>query len=529
MECNKFGAIRFNGMFLLFSMHLLLALLVVGCDGSRGSGGSDGSSRSSDSITILPIDSINNSNVSHFVIEGTCHPKGSSNLKASESKQSHGEAKSESDTPLEEGISKVSKPSNKETSLEENDGTDLGTLTDGVEGAVIKLSITPLSGRNVISQQITCVGGTWTTKPMDMTRFYKEASFVVTAVKVLESGEDGPLDTLTIPNHFQCPWGYVPVPASKEEVSKSFCVAKYEMKNKNSSSGLAVLSQGELFSMPSETPHKVKQREAQVNCQELGRNNYGEYDLIRNDEWQTLTRNIERVSVNWGNGSVGSDKGLNRGHSTIEANAIGNLEASDDDTKACYGLPVYDDTNNQYVSMSDPSDTLDGQCKISWHSRKRTHQLSNKEIIWDLAGNGCEWIKENLGSGHQVLTAGINDNIYISQIANLDGDDADTYPLVSFDYKLTSGVITESGGPFDETRKILKDLFGPSGDYIALNTPPITRVLPSTPLNQETTPIVIREVITETSALLNLKISPQTVATLFVGEGILVELILFHL
>ena len=135
-------------------------------------------------------------------------------------------------------------------------------------------------------------------------------------------------------------------------------------------------------------------------------------------------------------------------------------------------MPVYDDVNNQYVSMSDPSDALAGQCGSSWHSRKRTHQFSNKEIIWDLAGNGCEWIKENLGSGHQVLTAGISDNIYISQIANSDGGDADTYPLVSFDYRLVNGVITPSGGPFDETRKVLKDLFGPSRDYIDLNALP---------------------------------------------------------
>ena len=189
----------------------------------------------------------------------------------------------------------------------DDDKTD-PSIVDKPEEVMVKLSITPLSGRNVISQQVTCVEGKWATEAMDMTRFYKEASFVVTAAKVLESGEDGPLATLTIPNHFQCPWGYVPVPAPKGGASKSFCVAKYEMKNKNSSSGLAVLSQGELFSMPSGTPHEVSQPEAQVNCQELGRNNFGEYDLIRNDEWQTLARNIELVSVNWGNGSVGQTR-----------------------------------------------------------------------------------------------------------------------------------------------------------------------------------------------------------------------------
>ena len=122
------------------------------------------------------------------------------------------------------------------------------------------------------------------------------------------------------------------------------------------------------------------------------------------------------------------------------------------------------------ISGYDFSNTLSGECDrsdssdSSWHSRKRTHHLSNKEVVWDLAGNLCEWVKEELGNNHN---ASITENIYISQMG---GGDADAYPLVTFNY--ASGVAVPVGGPFDETRKVLKNLFGPSRDYTDLDSHP---------------------------------------------------------
>ena len=179
-----------------------------------------------------------------------------------------------------------------------------------------------------------------------MTPFHKESSLSVTATKVLDSGEEGPMAILDIPNNFQCPFGYVPVPAPKMETSESFCVAKYEMKDQSSFSDI---SPDAFIPRAFEIPYVATKQEAQVSCQELGQelnseDNFGEYDLIKNDEWQTLARNIELVGDNWGDGSVGSMKGLNRGYSTIEdTGTIAGLEASREDNQSCEGLPIYDD------------------------------------------------------------------------------------------------------------------------------------------------------------------------------------------
>ena len=371
---------------------------------------------------------------------------------------------------FEKTLEVVNSSAEEVTPLQEEDATNEGTLeNEEIEEneekeVVVILNIIPLSGEYAISRQVICVDGEWSTEAIDMTPFHKESSFSVTATKVLESGEEGPMAILDIPNNFQCPWGYVPVPAPKDETFESFCVAKYEMKDQSSSSDI---SPDAFIPRAFKTPYVATKQEAQVSCQELGQelnseDNFGEYDLIKNDEWQTLARNIELVGDNWGDGSVGSTKGLTRGYSTIEdTGTIEGLEASREDNQSCEGLPIYDETIPGY----DFSKSLSGECDSFGYSRRRTHHLSNREVIWDLAGNLCEWVKEELGNNHK---ASITENIYISQVMN--GGDADAYPLVTFDYD--SGVADAVGGPFDETRKVLKDLFGPSRDYTDLNSHP---------------------------------------------------------
>ncbi len=155
-----------------------------------------------------------------------------------------------------------------------------------------------------------------------------------------------------------CPTGYALVPASTTYFTKQFCVAKYEMKNDG---------YGTAVSIATGTPWtSITRSSAREMCKALGYN----YDLISNDQWQTIARNIASTASNWSSGIV-ADGELNRGHS--DNAPASNLAAVADDDNACSGT---------------------GQSCSStvWNSQRRTHVLSNGNIVWDFAGNVSDWI-----------------------------------------------------------------------------------------------------------------------------------------
>jgi hypothetical protein len=199
-----------------------------------------------------------------------------------------------------------------------------------------------------------------------------------------------------------CPANFVPVPQLAGYTSKDFCVAKFEMRNSggnpvSDSAGLPWTNINRLDSISA--------------CQSLG----AKYDLISIAEWQSIARNIEGVSRNWSLGAIGSVSGISRGHSNNTPALILAAPASDD--LACDG------TNE----LCDES---------TWSSQKRTHTLSNGEVIWDLAGNVREWQMDH-------LTSLFGPSNFISQITD----------SASF-----------TNNP--------KTTFGPSGDYSNLNSDP---------------------------------------------------------
>lgn len=109
-------------------------------------------------------------------------------------------------------------------------------------------------------------------------------------------------------------------------------------------------------------------------CESLG----PDFELTNNSHWQAIARNIESVSENF-NATLGTNSSFNRGHSDNDPAAV--IPASALDSEGCVGI----------VSNGDPDD----DCGGVWHPNKRTHTLSNGEVIWDFAGNVDEWMRDN--------------------------------------------------------------------------------------------------------------------------------------
>lgn len=216
---------------------------------------------------------------------------------------------------------------------------------------------------------------------------FSRTTHTVTAVAV-----DGSKDTVTISievtadsNVRACPTGYIPVPEytdSDTGTVAAFCVMKYEAKNVG----------GVATSQAASTPWAGIQRGATSStadsawkaCKDIAVAGY-DFDLISNAQWQSLARQIERYEVagsyaNWQNHSISGSNSLNRGNSDSGET----LAADGDDANGCFGTATPIDCNN------------------AWHMHKRTHSLPNGEVIWDLAGNVFEWVRDNSNFGYYV-------------------------------------------------------------------------------------------------------------------------------
>lgn len=177
-----------------------------------------------------------------------------------------------------------------------------------------------------------------------------------------------------------CPDNYIFVPALAGYTTLDFCVAKYEMKNDG---------YGMPISQASGTPWvSIDRPTARAKCKALGVG----FDMISNDQWQSIARNIAGVASNWSGGSVGGTGQLNRGHSD--------------------GVP-----NNALAAVTDDNDSCNGTgetCSSTvWSDQRRTHTLSNGNVIWDLAGNVQEWVTNdsNVSNGANAYISTINDGL----------------------------------------------------------------------------------------------------------------------
>ena len=109
------------------------------------------------------------------------------------------------------------------------------------------------------------------------------------------------------------------------------------------------------------------------------------YTLISNAQWQAIARNIEAVSENFDTSGPVAEHSFNRGHS----DGTDALAASTNDAEGCANYIATDAHDNTAVSAT---------CDDAWHLNKRTHALTNGEVIWDLSGNVYEWVRDDSSS-----------------------------------------------------------------------------------------------------------------------------------
>ena len=264
-----------------------------------------------------------------------------------------------------------------------------------------------------------CTNNSWSIS-LDMTSLNKtKGAISITANHSSSDGDKATQASKEITNNFICPANFVAVPSLQDYTTNSFCVMKYEAKKD---------SENNAISQAASTPWvSINRDDSIAKCQAMMGGAAG-YDLITNDEWQSIARNIEFVKSNWATGSVGDSGGLSTGHSDASLSSV--LAANSDDNIACHAT-------GQTCSSS------------TWHIRRRTHTLSNGEVVWDIAGNVYEWVKDN----NTVNNYGSNSNM--SEV---------TDSTHTFSGSLNEGTTT--------TSRTAKGHFGPSEDYTTFISAP---------------------------------------------------------
>jgi hypothetical protein len=201
-------------------------------------------------------------------------------------------------------------------------------------------------------------------------------------------------------------------------VSNEFCVMKYEAKNVG----------GVATSQPALSPWtNMRITEAKAACTNLGSG----YDLISNPEWMTIAHSIESTASNWSSEIIGTGS-LYKGHS--DGNPSNTLSVSD--------------TNNPYIGTLNSSTDAMGSGK----EQRRTFELQNGEIIWDLVGNAYEWVDWTLGGslalGPTNCSAGLREIplFSCSSLSAADYEPLNPAGISSATYNSTFGLGRMNGG-----------------------------------------------------------------------------------
>ena len=184
-----------------------------------------------------------------------------------------------------------------------------------------------------------------------------------------------------------CPTNFIAVPFNTGVgTTTDFCVAKYEMKCVGTSCPTATPGANAVAtSQSSGAPWvSITQTNSITACSNLNAINgvSNKYYLISNPEWMTVARNIENVDSNWTNGTAGSGI-LARGWTNGSNTAV----ASSTDASCLY---------NTGANTCGATGTID---------YRRTLNLSNSEVIWDLSGNVWEWVNWQVTPANKAYIA----------------------------------------------------------------------------------------------------------------------------
>ncbi|WP_408098030.1 putative Ig domain-containing protein [Peredibacter sp. HCB2-198] len=173
-----------------------------------------------------------------------------------------------------------------------------------------------------------------------------------------------------------CPANYAEVPEDLTLGTARFCVMKFEAKDEA----------GKAVSKPDQRPWtEIKIADAKAACRALGYDKH--YDLISNEEWMAIARNIETTASNWFTDFTSM---LPVGHTSVR------------------GIDPDSDYDENLLPVVDQGDPYDGTTVFDianfergWE-QKRALTITNprgNETIWDFSANAWEWVDWNRKEG----------------------------------------------------------------------------------------------------------------------------------
>jgi prepilin-type N-terminal cleavage/methylation domain-containing protein len=188
-----------------------------------------------------------------------------------------------------------------------------------------------------------------------------------------------------------CPTGFIVVPGSSTYGTSEFCVAKYEMKIAGQSNGNQAYSAAFVPESRADGTPWVNVTQANAIAESSTVTACSGCHLISEAEWLTIAQNVLGVRSNWSGASVGSGYVFS-GHGDA---APGSALASDSNDA------------NGYTGTGNLSGEAAFANGVVGNSQRRTLQLSNGEVIWDISGNVWEWSQGTAASG-QPGSSGFN-------------------------------------------------------------------------------------------------------------------------